>query len=186
MIRTAVILLGMWMFPAGVAVADELSEARTHYDRGTTLFDLGKYIDAAHEYEATFSLKSDPALLFNIGQAYRLGGDNASAIRAYRSFLRRLPDAQNREEVERLVEGLRNAPARTQSGAVPISKKPDLPATAHVAVQSAPLSRPPVYKRWWPWTIVGVVVVGTAVGLTLALTIPKNANAPGAVPINFP
>lgn len=33
-----------------------------------------------------------------------------------------------------------------------------------------PADRPPVYKRWWLWTIVGVVVVGAAVGTAIALT----------------
>src|SRR5262249_54432332 len=99
MIRCHLLALLLVLF-SGVAKADQVSEARDHYERGTTLYDLGKYIDAAHEYEAAFNLKSDAALLFNLGQAYRLGGDIASAVRAYRAYLRRLPDAPNRNEVE--------------------------------------------------------------------------------------
>lgn len=59
-----------------LAIADNLAAARQHYERGTTLYDLGKYIDAAHEYEAAFDAHSDPALLFKIGQAYRLGNQD--------------------------------------------------------------------------------------------------------------
>lgn len=31
-------------------------------------------------------------------------------------------------------------------------------------------ARPPLYKRWWLWTVVGVVAVGAATGLALALS----------------
>lgn len=106
------------------AIADNLSAAKQHYDRGTTLYDLGKYLDAAHEYEAAFDAHSDPALLFNIGQAYRLGGDNASAIRAYRSYLRRVPSAENRGEVERLLSTLTSEHKQPPTPAEPMPPKP--------------------------------------------------------------
>src|SRR5581483_10787209 len=44
--------------------------------------------------------KHDPALLFNIGQAYRFAGDLPKAIGAFKSYLRRMPKAPNRPEVE--------------------------------------------------------------------------------------
>jgi tetratricopeptide (TPR) repeat protein len=82
------------------AHADGAASAREHYREGTKLFDLRRYRDAAKEYEAAFQLKDDPALLFNIGQAYRLAGDYEDAIASYRSFLRRVSRAGNRAEVE--------------------------------------------------------------------------------------
>jgi tetratricopeptide (TPR) repeat protein len=83
-----------------VARADEAAElARKHYHEGTKLFDLRRYREAAHEYEAAYEAKEDPALLFNIAQAYRLAGAYEDAIASYRSFLRHVPDASNREAV---------------------------------------------------------------------------------------
>jgi tetratricopeptide (TPR) repeat protein len=84
----------------GAARADDVTVAREHYERGTTLYDLQRYAEAAHEYELAFEAKHAAALLFNIGQAYRLAGDLPKAIGAYRSYLRRTPGAPNRAEVE--------------------------------------------------------------------------------------
>lgn len=90
---------------ARLALAENISAAREHYQRGTTLYDLQRYADAAKEYEAAYEAKPDPALLFNIGQAYRFAGDYSRAIGAFRSYLRRLPRSGNREEVDaRIVE----------------------------------------------------------------------------------
>ncbi|MEO6952905.1 MAG: hypothetical protein ABI321_13955 [Polyangia bacterium] len=45
------------------------------------------------------------------------------------------------------------------------------PPPAHVY---PPGYKPPVYRRWWPWTILGVgVAAGVAVGLGLAFGLPK-------------
>jgi len=89
------------------AVADPATAAaKAHYEKGTTLYDLGKYVEAAHEYEEAYGAKNDPALLFNVAQAYRLGGDAAAALRTYRSYLRRVPNAPNRAEVERHIASL--------------------------------------------------------------------------------
>jgi tetratricopeptide (TPR) repeat protein len=202
----AVVILSTSLIPL-VASADARSDAREHYERGTTLFDLGKYIDAAHEYEAAFNIRSDPALLYNIGQAYRLGGDPASATRAYRSYLRRVPDASNRDEVERLLATLKSdaaaqphpeaKPETTEAKPTndkpqvapttpPVASTPQAPAAPSATLVASAPPRKPLYKRWWPWTIAGVIVVG-AVTVAVVMTTPNNVSAPhGAVTINFP
>jgi hypothetical protein len=40
-------------------------------------------------------------------------------------------------------------------------------------VQGPPVAPPPkepLYKKWWPWTIAGVVVVGVAVGVGVGVS----------------
>ena len=37
-------------------------------------------------------------------------------------------------------------------------------------VLEMPVKKTPAYKQWWPWTILGVVVAGAAVGLGVGLT----------------
>ena len=59
----------------GRAHADDAKLARQHFEDGSRLYDLGKFRDAAREYEEAYKYKPDPALLFNIGQAYRAAGD---------------------------------------------------------------------------------------------------------------
>lgn len=90
----------------GVARADDLAAAKEHYRRGATLYDLRRYKEAAKEYELAFEAKDDAALLFNIGQAYRLANEPAEAIASYRAYLRRMPNAKNRIEVEVFIEEL--------------------------------------------------------------------------------
>jgi len=88
---------------------DPTAVAREHFNKGTTLFDLARYREAAAEYEAAYEARNDPALLFNIAQTYRLAGDNTKAIAFYRSYLHRMPRASNRGEVEAKIAELQKA-----------------------------------------------------------------------------
>jgi tetratricopeptide (TPR) repeat protein len=102
---------------AGAAAAQDVSEARRHYELGTRYYDLQRYADAAKEYEAAFVIKDDPALLFNIGQAYRLAQNPRKAIGAYRSYLRRVPNDPRRAEIERRIADLQTQIDREQKNA---------------------------------------------------------------------
>jgi tetratricopeptide (TPR) repeat protein len=88
------------------AQQEDVEAARQHFTRGRRLFDLQHYLDAAREYEQAYELRDDPALLFNIGQAYRLGGEYAKAVGAYKAYLRRAPKAKNRVDVEARINDL--------------------------------------------------------------------------------
>lgn len=185
---------------SGVAHADPASAAmRDHYNRGSTLFDLGRFGEAAREFEAAYEAKNDPALLYNIGQAYRADHDYAKALVAYRAFLRKSDDQSRRPEVETRIEELQqlvneqNAKGRSPA---PASAPDAPPESASVAPRQTPglelrsgapaKTREPMYKKWWVWTIVGVAAAGAATGVALALTIPKDAAIPsGATVVAF-
>jgi Tetratricopeptide repeat len=47
-----------------------------------------------------------PAFLFNIAQCHRQLGNKQEAIKFYRSYLRKVPDAPNAEEVRKLIASL--------------------------------------------------------------------------------
>lgn len=175
---------------AGNARADNVSLAREHFQKGTALYDLSKFREAAAEYEEAYKAKPDPALLFNIGQAYRLAGELESALRSYRSYLRKVPDAPNRAEVEAHIQQLQRAMSQqSQAKAPPPTAAPvatpaaAAPAAAGVVATSpqavvARAPRQPLYRRWWLWTTIGgAVAVGVAVGLAVGLT-PNNASGP--------
>jgi tetratricopeptide (TPR) repeat protein len=96
------ILLGVAM---EARAEENLAAAREHYKRGSTLYDLSRFAEAAREYELAFENKDEPILLFNIAQAWRFAGEYQRAINSYKAFLRRLPKTANRAEVEqRIVE----------------------------------------------------------------------------------
>ena len=80
------------------AIAAEPSAARRAYDEATAAFGLGHYQEAAEKYETAFSLRPDPALLYNAAQAYRLAGNRPRALELYRNYLRLYPDRQNADE----------------------------------------------------------------------------------------
>ena len=52
-------------------------------------------------------------------------------------------------------------------------------ATSTSVTASAPPRHTPVYKKWWLWTIVGVVAVGAGVGLGIGLSQSSTRSYPG-------
>src|SRR5256885_17265978 len=78
---------GVLAAAATPARAEGASDAKSHFDKGTSLFALGRYAEAAVEYERAFELKSDPALLYNAAQAHRLADSKQRALRLYPSDL---------------------------------------------------------------------------------------------------
>ncbi|HVU52541.1 MAG TPA: hypothetical protein VHL80_17800 [Polyangia bacterium] len=166
------------------ARGDDKAEARAHYDKATTAYALGRYADAAGEFEQAFALKADPALLYNAAQAYRLAGRRERALELYRNYLRvfgrRAEHASDVEwhiaELEKswaaappTVEGADpTAPPAPPAAARPLAPPP--PAALVSMPAPAPAEAPrPIYERWWFWAGAGAVVVGAVVvGVVLA------------------
>jgi hypothetical protein len=80
--------------------------AKEHFIKGTKLFELGRFDDAIREYEEAYKYKDDPVLLYNLGQAHRLAGHTAEAIRFYKVFIQKVPNARNRAEVQMKIAAL--------------------------------------------------------------------------------
>lgn len=118
--------------------AEKKQQAKEHYEMANRFYDVGKYGDAIHEYEEAYLLVEDPALLFNIGQAYRLWDRPDDAIRSYKNYLRRRPDASNRADVERKIADLERTldERRRAVGATPA------PASATVIPPPAAVTPP--------------------------------------------
>ncbi len=102
------LLAGLFLFAPSRALAKpdgKTSEAKVHYENGIRKFDLGKYDEAAEEFVQAYELVGEPAILYNIAQSYRLGERFEKSAQFYRSFLRRMSDIKNRQEIEgRIVE----------------------------------------------------------------------------------
>jgi tetratricopeptide (TPR) repeat protein len=175
----------------GSAVADVASDAREHFQKGRTLYDVGRFDDAAREFEAAYQAKPDPALLFNLAQAYRFAGKNGPALIAYRSYLRNLPEARNRAQVEtsiaelqRIVDEQQHAQKSPPVETLTPGQQQPATSPALTVTREAPPPPPekkPLYKRWWLWTAVGVVAAtGLAVGLGVGLSQPNERVLPPA------
>src|SRR4051794_8713155 len=99
-------LVCMLLLVGGTAFADDLQAAKDHFQRGVTMYNLQRYVDAAHEYEAAYEAHPDAALLFNIAQAYRLAGQPEKALFAYRAFVRDAPTVAQRPIAEKYIAEL--------------------------------------------------------------------------------
>jgi tetratricopeptide (TPR) repeat protein len=130
------------------ARADDSATAREHYQKGTSNYDLGRYPEAIKEFEAAYELKNDPALLYNLAQSYRLAGNSEQALHFYRTYLRYVPKAPNRAEIESRIAQLdqlvsqKNAPQTPPNQTIPPSATTPPPAGAEPTSVSPYLTPP--------------------------------------------
>jgi tetratricopeptide (TPR) repeat protein len=194
-LRTFMLTLATLVALVGVAPAAtpaERAKARETFRAAQQHYKLTEYQQALEAFKETYRLVEDPTLLFNIAQCYRQLNKKEEAIRFYRTYLHDAPDDGNRASVEQIIASLEKAiheenvaratpPDTTIDGSQPrpvtapppatVTSPPAQPVTQPVVVASTASDRPPLYKRWWLWTLVGgAVVVGAGVGLALGLT----------------
>jgi tetratricopeptide (TPR) repeat protein len=157
--------------------------AKKHYDQGITHYNLGEFDAAVTEFKAAYALTSEPGLLFNVAQAYRLKEDYKQALYFYKTYLRIVPDAPNRADVERWIAELERLqseqtklknskpqdaipaggkPPPTEPGATKPRAEPPPPVEPPTVVQPAPAAAP---ARGRTWKIAGLSTAGA--GLVL-------------------
>lgn len=190
---------------ASAARADNKVQARESFASGTSHYDLAEYQAALTDFKEAYRNYPDPTFLFNIAQCHRQLGRNEEAVRFYRTFLSKVPNAPNQKEVRAMIVKLEkmSAEERTARSSQPTgtmgqpSSLPPQPTTTEPApppavttppavaltpaptavVATAPPERP-LYKRWWLWTAVGgAVAIGLGVGLGVGLSHASNATA---------
>ena len=109
--------------------ADETSAAREHAQKAKAFMDLGKYSEAAAEYEAAYADKQDPTLLLNLAQAYRLAGNGNKAIFFYRKYLQHVPKSPYRADIEEKIAALEKGGATGTLSPPPVGENPVTPPT---------------------------------------------------------
>lgn len=197
--------------PAQPGAGEGVEGARRHYAEGTKAFNLGEFQRAITEYKAAYNAKPDPVFLYNIAQAYRLAGDLNNSLFFYRSYLRSAPETPKRREVEERIAGLESQISQQKAvttmppnnpvepgaggtqpdpsgntGGTATSGGGDKGGTAVTPDNGArdggdKVAGDPIYKKWWLWTIVGVVVLGGVTAGVLAATLgqgPWETTAP--------
>jgi tetratricopeptide (TPR) repeat protein len=91
--------------PEAVAKA----RARLLFEKGVSAYREGRFYDAVDIFIETNRLYPDPKLSFNVGKAFEGLGNQPGALRYYREYLRRLPDAPDARDVESHVHQLEQA-----------------------------------------------------------------------------
>jgi tetratricopeptide (TPR) repeat protein len=158
--------------------ADAVARARTHFEAGRALYNLGNYTDAIREFSAGYQLAPRPQFLVNLGQAYRKLGKLDRAREMYRRFLKEAPpDDPDRAQVQQLLKLLDAELASRPPPAPPPAATPVTPAPSPAAGHAAPVAAltataPPkksfVRKNWWIFPVGAVVLTGLVVGIYFA------------------
>jgi len=151
--------LGLLLLLTAVSAAEEppvnppATEARNHYQRGTALFNLGEFEPAAAEYKLAYLSLNEPVFLYNIAQAYRLGGDLEKAAFFYGSYARNAKDPVTRKEAlerakkleEKLASMKKNKPEEPEP-AKPEPAKPQEASKPAPLIKGEPQNTAPVQK----------------------------------------
>jgi tetratricopeptide (TPR) repeat protein len=193
------VALGAALWCASAARGEDADKAREHYGVGLRAFDLGKYDEAISEFEEAYRYKDAPGLLYNIAQAYRLSNRSEEALRYYRTYLERKPDAPNRAEAESKIDRLaaileeRKAriPAIVETAPSPIASSfailPRTPALVVPAAAEGPRSAPveavaaKTPARFWTARRAGWVATGVgAAALAFAVYFGLEARSAAA------
>jgi tetratricopeptide (TPR) repeat protein len=124
------------------AAEEKKTEARRLYDQATAAFGVGNYAEAAENYEASFKLHPDAALLYNAAQAYRMAGNQQRALQLYRNFVRLYGDNPRTEDARNHAAALEKAIAGTATSSVAPAPT-STPADTAPRVPSPELAPPP-------------------------------------------
>ena len=123
------------------AAADARSDARTHYNAGKKAYDAGEYEKAIAEFQAADQLAPSGVNDFNIATAYDALGNKVDAIRYFKSYLTRTPEAQNRATVEATISRLERAIADEESARIAAEEEARRQAAEEARKQAAEEAR---------------------------------------------
>lgn len=146
--------------PSAVTEGEDTA-ARLLFLEGRSLFDEGRYEEALHSFRRAYQLSRRPTLWYNIALACDRLRMDAEALEGFRAYLREVPDAPHRVEVEARIEALRAA----------VYVAPDEAAARVEPIAADPAARADeggVARRWWFWTLLAVVVGGAVTATLLA------------------
>ncbi len=179
------------MVAAAPARADRLSDAREHFERANSAYALGRFAEAADEFEKAFDLKPDPALLYNAAQAHRVAGNKPRALLLYQNYLRVFGDRiSNAAEVQRHIDELKLAidtdeKTKTSPPTGTIHPEAATPSPAPVVAPAgvAIVEPPPAPEkrhasRAWIWGVVAGAAVVVAAGVALGVVYGSTTRNP--------
>jgi hypothetical protein len=152
--------------PEDAAERDE--QARSAFQDGRIAYEDGRYRDAWGHFHRSYNLSQRPELLYNIGQTADRLGQDADALKAFRLYLQRLPDAANRREVENRVKALEERVRNQNDVPAPPGEQeilePPAPETETEATLAAAEEAPPPPKSSQPkrtgWYFRGALGLG--------------------------
>lgn len=163
-------------------------QARSHFRLGREYYQLGRFPEAAREFEVAYGLSGRAALLYNVYISYRDAQDPPKAAAALRGYLAAVPDAPDRENLQARLSALESQVAQSKADAQREEAqrqeverlKREAEARAQAKRAGPNESLPPAAaasRPWWPWLLVGAGVAAAATGLTLGGLATSDASA---------
>jgi tetratricopeptide (TPR) repeat protein len=136
--------------------------ALTQYEEAVAAFNRGDFETAALNFRAAYEAKSDPMLLYNLGQALRRGGHRAEALEAYRRFVAEAPSSPQAKDARAWMAQL---------------DADSFNAETMTVDRGAPAQQKEITSKWWFWTALGggavVVAVVLGVGISFGTRQPE-------------
>lgn len=183
--------------PAVAKGGKEGDEARVARTKATVALNLGRYDEAAANFEEAYTLTQDPLLLFSLGQAYRLAGKPDKALAAFNSFLRsagssagnspkaRAQIEKTATEIELLASSrFRSSPSGKMSGddsrSRPQATSPGAPALEPEPVEPPPMATAPIKEAAPPKAAVMTPAVEASKSPGLDLSLSQTVSSPAA------
>ena len=122
--------------------------------------------EAQHIYQHLYQTRPDPNLAFDIARVLEKQDRFQDAIPFYLTCIDSpfcLPELQVLARSRVLGSHPVRDRASSDSAALPVRPPPGSLRTLAHAARINSSARPPLYKRWWLWTLVGVAVVSAGV-----------------------
>ena len=92
---------------------DTVARARTHFEAGRALYQLGNYDEALREFAAGYQLAPRPQFLLNLGQCYRKLDDLQKARAMYQRYLHDAPSSDaERDQAQQILAEIDRADRR--------------------------------------------------------------------------
>jgi tetratricopeptide (TPR) repeat protein len=133
--RAVLLIVALVAVPLAARAEDRVA-ARAAYAEGARHYDLNEFAEALAAFRKAYWSYEEPTFLFNIAQCQRQLGNDTEALKFYRSYLRKSPNAPNRVEVDRIIAALESSTARKRAAA------PLGPAPASASAATRPPTEP--------------------------------------------
>jgi tetratricopeptide (TPR) repeat protein len=168
------------------ASEDEMADerARNHFRVGRSLYDAGRFAEAAVEFQAAYDLSQRADLLYNVYLAHRDAQNEAAALTALRDYLRLVPDAPERAHLTARADALAATVAAAEAEAAERERerleaeRQRIEAERTIAEERARADANAARSRpLWPWALVGAGVAFIGAGVPLGVVAANDANA---------
>ena len=124
-----------------------VAHAKTLFEKGAAAYAAGRYYEAIEVFLEVDRLYPNAQLSFNIAKAYDNRGSRPGALRSYREYLRRAPDAPDKDAITTRVHDLETALAERGIQQLSIASDPE---EALVLLDDKPVGLTPWTGETWP------------------------------------